>query len=168
MPKFALTAQIDSSMKQWNKGITERNSLLYLWYLLRLVSKMASYYVILCPPLGLSNAVLLVNCVLFCIVCVYFLTLGALCHFLKAHFPLSIRISEPKNVAQFSQIQKLHCTRIMHSVHSLPPWIYSILCSYSPFALMFSFIYLCIFINHLMCVFLSLLTSIFRARWIIH
>lgn len=28
MPKLALTAQIESSTKQWNKGITEKNSLL--------------------------------------------------------------------------------------------------------------------------------------------
>lgn len=81
---------ISETMEQ---GITEQNSPLYLWYLLRLVLKMVSYYVILCPPLGLGKAVLPVNCVLFWIfVCVCFLNLGTLCHFLRDHFPLSVRL----------------------------------------------------------------------------
>lgn len=77
MPKFALTVQIESSVKQWNERIREQNSLLYLWHLLRLVSKILSYYVVLSPRVGLSDAMLPVNCLLFCaFVIVYFLTLG--------------------------------------------------------------------------------------------
>lgn len=81
MPKFALTAQIESSMKQWNEKKEEKETMereanrtkftavSMVFTGVGIKDGILLHHIGL--PLGLRNAVFLVSCVLFCIFCVF-------------------------------------------------------------------------------------------------
>lgn len=97
MPKFALTAQIESSMKQWNKKKEEKETMEQEDNRTKFTTVSMIF-----TGVGIKDGILLYHtgpsfgsqkccvsgqlCFVLYFLCVCFLTLGTLCCFLRDHF----------------------------------------------------------------------------------
>lgn len=123
-PKFALMAQTESSMKQWDDGTIEQKAQLLAFIEVGVKD-------VILPDHTVSSFRSQKYCTsdkLFCVE--YFFNLGNAMSFLSdhfffltCHFPSRFRMlecSEPQNVAQFSRIHKLYYKHVINLYTNFP------------------------------------------------